>query len=462
MKRTILYVILGLVLIGAVAGGIVWQSGQAMQAEQDLRTAVAERGDMLVAVSASGNVEPEARVNLAFEATGPVDEVLVRVGERVEADDVLARIDTDQLELQVHQAEASLMLARSQLAQLEEGPQPEEVASAEANLRAAQSQLGGAAAERDQVQSGATAAQIAAAEARVASAEVQKKVAQDAYDQSEDDEDDRYDLYVAEEALKAAQAELDELLAGADTDLVRAAEANVWALAAQRDAAQAQLDLVLAGATEEQIADAEAQVDQAEAALELAELAVERATLRAPFDGRVAQVNVAEGEVPTAGPAVVLVDPSQFHLTVSVDEIDVGRLAQGQTAWVTLDALPEEQFEGTVSRIAPAARFEGGVVYYDVRIDLEPTDAPVRADMTANATVVVEELTDVLRIPTWVVRVDRETGQTYVERRALNGPQRVDVELGVRYEGMAQVLSGLEEGDVLVLRPDEAFGFENR
>jgi multidrug efflux pump subunit AcrA (membrane-fusion protein) len=82
--------------------------------------------------------------------------------------------------------------------------------------------------------------------------------------------------------------------------------------------------------------------------------------------------------------------------------------------------------------------------------------------MTANATVVVEELTDVLRIPTWVVRIDRETGQTYVERRTLDGTEQADIELGVRYEGMAHVLSGLEEGDVLVLRPDEAFDFENR
>jgi HlyD family secretion protein len=461
MKRTILYVILGLVLIGAVAGGIVWQTQRTMQAEGELRTTRAERGDMLVAVSASGNIEPEARVNLTFEAAGPVDEVLVRVGERVADGDVLARLDTGQLELQVHQAEASLMLARSQLAQLQDGPRPEEVASAEANLRAAQAQVSGAAAERDQVKGGATQSQIAAAEARVASARVQKKVAQDAYDKSQE-EDDRYDLYVAEEALRAAEAELAELQSGADADLVRGAEANVWALAAQRDAAQAQLDLVRAGATEQQLADAEAQVEQAEAALELAELALERATLRAPFDGVVAAVNVSEGEVPTAGPAVVLVDPSRFHLTVDVDEIDVGRLAVGQPVQVSIDALPEAQLAGSVTRIAPAAELEGGVVYYAVRIDLEPTDAAVRADMTANATVVVEELTDVLRIPTWVVRIDRETGQTYVERRTLDGTERADIELGVRYEGMAQVLSGLEEGDVLVLRPDEAFDFENR
>jgi len=63
---------------------------------------------------------------------------------------------------------------------------------------------------------------------------------------------------------------------------------------------------------------------------------------------------------------------------------------------------------------------------------------------------VVEELTDVLTIPTWVVRVDSNTVQTYVNRQVGEGVERVDAELGVRYEGVAQVLDGLSEGDVIV------------
>ena len=121
--------------------------------------------------------------------------------------------------------------------------------------------------------------------------------------------------------------------------------------------------------------------------------------------------------------------------------------------------MPDVVIEGTVERIAPVANFEGGIVYYDVTIALVPTDAPVRADMTANATVVVEELTDVLTIPTWVVRVDRDTGQAYVHRQAAGDVERVDVTLGVRYEGIAQVLGGLSEGDVVVWVPDTRFDF---
>jgi HlyD family secretion protein len=79
--------------------------------------------------------------------------------------------------------------------------------------------------------------------------------------------------------------------------------------------------------------------------------------------------------------------------------------------------------------------------------------------MTANATIVVEELADVLMIPTWVVRVDRNAGQMYVHRQMGDGVERVDVQLGVRYEGFAQVLEGLSEGDQVVRLP-ESNGFD--
>lgn len=456
MKRTTLYVIVAAVLIAAAVGVVAWRSRQAAQPEGETRSAVVERGTMLVAVSASGSIEPRARVGLTFEVPGRVAEVAVEVGDAVEAGDMLAQLDTDRLALQVQQSQAALASAEAQLAQLRVGARPEEVEAAEANLRAAQAQVSGAAANRDQLEAEADDAQIAAAEAELASARLQQKVAQDTYDKIDKKDAQRkeqanYNLYAANEALAAAQARLDQVLAGADPDQIRAARANVWAVAAQRDATQAQLDLLLAGAPDGQIAAAEAQVAQARATLEAAQLSLEQAALRAPFDGVVAELNVTSGEMASAGlPAITLIDPSRFRIVVLVDEIDVGRLAEGQTAEVTLDALPDAQISGTVERIAPAATIEGGVVYYDVVVGLASTDVPVRADMTANATILVEELADVLMVPTWVVRVDRDTGQTYVHRWAGDDVGRVDVELGVRYGGFAQVLDGLAEGDEVV------------
>jgi HlyD family secretion protein len=468
MKRTTLYAILGAAAIAAVAGVFLLRECSAAQPEEETRSAIVERGTMRVAVSASGSVEPQARVSLEFEGTDRVAEVNVEMGDAVEEGDVLAWLDTRQLELQVQQAQASLKLAEVQLTELQAGPQPEDVEAAEANLEAAQAQVSAAAANRDDVEAGPTDAQIAAAEANLASAKLQHKVALDTYLRIQtmekwetEQEQTQYELHIAENALAAAQAELDDLLAGADADEVRSAQANVEAAAAQADAAQARLDLLLAGATAEQIADAAAQVAQAEAALELAELALKHATLHAPFDGIVAEVNVEAGEMAPAGmPAITLLDASKFHVTVSVDEIDVGRLAKGQAAQVMLDALPDVVIDGTVERIASVADFEGGVVYYEVTIALAPTKAPARADMTASATIEVEELTDVLMIPTWVVRVDRTTGQTYVHRQVGDDVERVDVELGVRYEGAVEVLGGLSEGDEIIwVRESNGFGF---
>jgi HlyD family secretion protein len=483
MKRTTLTVILGVAIVAAVVGAVIWRSRLAAQPEEETRSAVVERGTMLVAVSASGSVKPQTRVSLSFESPGRVDEVAVEVGDAVAAGDVLARLDVRQLALQVRQAQAALALAEAQLDQLRAGPQSEEVEMAEANLRAAQAQVSAAAADLDQLEAGPDDAETAAANADLASALAQQKVAQDTHDMTlkcvsftlptgekqricpalgTPEEQARYNLEAADKALAAAQARVDGLLAGADADQVRAAQSNVWAAAAQRDAAQAQLDLLLAGATEEQIADAEAQVAQAQAALEVAGLSLQDATLRAPFDGVVADVDVTAGEMASAGlPAVTLLDTSRFRVVVSLDEIDVGRLAGGQETQVTLEALPDVFITGAVERIAPVATLEGGVVHYDVDIALAPTDAPIRADMTANVTILVEEFTDVLKIPTWVVRVDRDTGQTYVHRRVDGEVERVDVMLGVRHEGFAQVLDGLAEGDEVVWVSDTA-SFEFR
>ena len=497
MRRRILWVILGIVLIVAVVGLIVRQTRQAAPIEEEAPSAVVERGTMLVAVSSNGSIEPEARVNLVFQIPGRVAEAPVEVGDAVAEGDVLARLDSEQLALQVEQAQAALTSAQARLDQLLVGAREEEAAAAEANLRAVDAQVNAASANLAQLYSGATDAQIAAAESDRSAAYIQQMRAEDAHEMTlkcytftipampggggekemtfcpalgAPEEQARYSLAAADGALTAAEAYLDELLDGADVNQVRASQANVAAAEAQRDATQAQLDMVLTGATEGQIAAAQAQVAQAQVALELVELLLDKATLRAPFDGIVAAVNVTPGEMTSAGPqssagplpAITLLDTSAFRMTVGVDEMDVGRLVVGQAAEVTLDSLLDTIITGKVERIAPAATIDaGGVVYYNVIVELDPTDVQIRADMTANATIVVEELADVLMVPTWVVRVD-EMGQTYVNQHSGEEAVRTDVELGVRHEGWVQVLDGLAEGDEAIWVEETGFGFRDR
>lgn len=501
MNRKMLYAIVAVTLIAA-AGVVIWQVRQrSAQSTEELRSTVVERGNLVVAVSASGNIEPEERVELAFETGGKVVEVPVEVGDQVKAGDLLARLDTERLTLQVNQAEADLAAAQAQLDRLEAGPQPEEIEAASANVRAAEANRNAALAERDRAAAGADEAQIAVAQAELASALTQQKKAEDLHEATltcrtveipagrvirlpngqvitvtetieeticpllgVPEEQARYRLEAADEALEAARARLEQIKAGPDASQLRAAESNISAAAANLDATEAQRDLLVEGAAEEQISSAEARVAQAQASLEQAELAVEQSTLRAPFDGVIAAVNVAVGELASTGiPAVALLDSSRLHVTLAIDELDIGQLSEGQVARLSLDAVPNTVLSGTVTYVAEAASLDSGIVTYDVRIDLAPTDVPIRADMTASATIVVEELKDVLQIPTWGVRVDRETGQYYVHRRTGNEIERVDVELGARYEGVAQILEGLSAGDEVVRLPEsESFPFDFR
>jgi HlyD family secretion protein len=466
-RRTLLY---GAILVVAAAAILLLlRPAFLREPGPEVGSAIVVRGPLQVVVTASGAVQPRSRVRLAFDVSGTISQIAVSAGDVVGAGDVLAELNDAELRLQATQARAALDAAESQLAELRAGPDPAAVAASDANVRAAQARVGSAAAKAAQVEGGMTEAELASVRSDLASAVAQQKEAEDIHDLTMTcrtftlpdgsqlkfcpglgvpEEQARYSLEAADLALAAAQARLAEAENGADEAELRAAQASIWAAAAEREAVQAELDQLLAGATEGQIAAARAQVAQAEASLEEAELALEGAALRAPLDGEVAWTDLALGVSVGAGvPVVELVDNSTFYVTVSVDEIEVGRLAEGQEAVVTLEALPEEEIEGYVERIAPAARFEAGVVYYDVRIGLRETAVPVRADMTANATIVVEELKDVLQLPTWVVRVDRLDGQTYVDREVEGGTERVDVKLGLRYGGNAQVLEGLEEGD---------------
>jgi HlyD family secretion protein len=131
-------------------------------------------------VSAEGKVVPKSASDLAFRTGGRVIEVLVAEGDVVEQGQPLIRLQDDELKIGVAQAQSALDLARANLAQIEQGARPEEIAAAEGALRTAQAQVGAAAADRDRLTGGATDAAIAAAQARLAATLVDQKLVQDA------------------------------------------------------------------------------------------------------------------------------------------------------------------------------------------------------------------------------------------------------------------------------------------
>jgi HlyD family secretion protein len=457
MKKGRLWIILGVVgvvLIGAFFG---WRRLQARGSEEELRTAVVERGTLRVTVSASGRIQPEAEVDLSFDAPGEVAEVSVELGDSVEAGQLLAQLETTDLERAVTQAELNLQQAELRLERLQEPPDEPEIRRAEHRVDQAAAALEVAQINRRQVLS-STLLNESLDDARSEYEDAKADYEENLEEYQEGD----LDYWYVDRALdRLEDAELALSRVQHQVDLQRESATNEVTQAWQNyQEAQDNLEELLEGTDPREVELAQLDVDTAALALENARADLEEAQLTAPFDGVVGQVNITAGEAaPTGLPAIVLVDTSRFHINVSVDEIDVANLEEGLPVEVTVDALSDEAFTGYVERIGPAATVDQGAVSYPVEITLDSTDAALRAGMSATAVVMVEEITDQLLIPNWIVRIDENTGQTYVYEQTPEGPQRVDVELGIRYEGRSQVLDGLEEGQTLVLVRNQENGF---
>ncbi|MBX7252777.1 MAG: efflux RND transporter periplasmic adaptor subunit, partial [Candidatus Promineofilum sp.] len=231
----------------------------------------------------------------------------------------------------------------------------------------------------------------------------------------------------------------------------------VAAAEAQLARARAANDLLREGPSAEEQAILDAQVASARTNLAIAQLRLKQAQLIAPIDGQVASVLIRAGEQATPGaPAMTVLNENAYHITVQVDEIDIDRVEAGQPALITLDALPDEPVQGTVSEIAPTSTSTTGVVTYLVTINIDEAAAEdLRPGMSASAAITVDEIADVLVVPNWAVRLDRETGEAFVLVRQPDGTiAESAVETGLRNEQFSEVVSGLSEGDVVVLTND--------
>lgn len=526
MKRVV--VVIGVLLV-AVAALLGWQAWQDQKQEESLDAWLevqVVRDDLVVAISATGNIAAEKSLNLIFSSPGVVKRVWVEQGDTVQAGDLLAQLEIDELELAVKQARAAVEVAQANLAQVTAPPREEEIEqaklaieSAKAGLAAAQADLSSAEARLAQVQTPISdedltisqldveaarvrlsqlqadpdempveiarlsweiaknsvwqaqlqrdaiqaqrvpAYQKELSKAAVGAAELSARISELQYQQAQEGMSDE-EIRLAQIVVNQAQARLDKLESPISGEELAVAQAAVDAAGARVETSQAQVDqaelslvLLLAGPRQEQIDTLRAQVAQAEVALEQAQLRLEKAQLVAPFDGIVAQVNIQEGEIASAGaPAVVLVDLTLFHIKVEIDELDVGQVSVGQEVMVTLDALSDVELAGQVEAIAPTAFQGGGVVSYFVTIGLQVEDASVREGMSATANVITQRLENVLVIPNRALHLDRDTGKVYVEKLVLGVPQEVEVETGFRDEQVSQVLSGVDEGDTVIMR----------
>jgi HlyD family secretion protein len=441
MRKFLVWILI-LAVIGGGIGGFLWfrGRGQAETTQEILRSAQVVRDDLEVNVAASGNVAVKQQTDILLAASGEVTSILVEPNERVKADQALALLDTDRLERAVERARIALEQAQLDLdVELEPVDQDE--------LEAAELELASAARALEVARIGRETARI---DANAGLVQAQRQREQ-AYIRLRDEGGEQ-----AEEGYADAQAQ--ERIAQLNADLLTQQAESQWQAAHTRyQQAQRSLELLESDDDDDSVRQLEIALEQAQLRLDQAERNLENAKMTAPYNGVVSRVYIEESTQQQAGQrAFTLIDDSAYFVDVTIDEIDIGAVAVGQPTEITLDAYPNVVLEGEVNKVAPGSTNLGGLVAYQVRIELaNTTDLRILDGMTASVSIRTETIEDVLLVPNWAVRADQETGQTYVYRVQDGEPLRTEVEIGRRNDTFTEITSGLTEDTTIGLVTEE-------
>lgn len=381
-----------LVLV-AGAAGFVTLKGAAPDVDPS-HVVVVERGTMVKSVVATGRVEPITKVEIKSKANGIIKVLNVDIDRAVNAGDVLVELDREQLQAILRGAEANLQAAR-------------------ASLEGAEAQL-----QKNIVEAEGPDAEFARrAYDRAKTLFTQNLIAQSALDDAHSAVD------VAENRKRAAQSQL-----------------------------------VVARA---KVTEARAQVAQAKAAAERAAEDVANATIRAPIRGTVLSRDVEVGSpvssILNLGANATLVmtigDIDQVFVRGKVDEADIGRVRLGQPARIRVETFKDKVFEGRVTQISPMGVEKDNVTNFEVRVSIDNPGKALKANMTANAEIVLEEHADALIVPEAAVTYDAQKN-AFVDVLApgtKTGRKKMPVKIGVGNGTKIQIVDGLKAGDKVVL-----------
>jgi HlyD family secretion protein len=456
-------------------------------------------------VTGSGSVAAEQAVSLPFQATGTVVEVMVKEGAVVQAGQALAQLDDRTLQFQLASARAAWDSAQARLNQAQTGnARPEDLAAAQAQVTSAQASLdraarGGTAPDLASAQAAARSAQAAydaavntagTTSSQLHSTEAALQKTQAAVQQAQADYDKvagQANIAMLPQSIRLQQATIDYEQAKANYDSLMQtagsdAQARVDSAAAQL--AQAQANLARLTPTKEDVATAQANLDmaqanlakltapatgndlliqqaavtQAESQLMLAELALDNATLKAPFPGVIAQVNVVQGSAASpAIPALRLINRNPLHVDLRLSENDVAQIRLDQPVKITIASLAGWQTDGKVSFVAPAADNSNGVVTYAVRVSFADSDPTVKVGMTADLEIVTDRKPDALLVPNTALLPKGSGRAVQVTSTNIQGKaviQEVDVVIGLSDGVQTEIVKGLSEGQDVVALPD--------
>ncbi|MDQ6701398.1 MAG: efflux RND transporter periplasmic adaptor subunit [Acidobacteriota bacterium] len=216
------------------------------------------------------------------------------------------------------------------------------------------------------------------------------------------------------------------------------------------------------GSAQAAIAKSQAQLEQQQAIVARAEEDLRNATITSPIDGvvlsRDREVGDAVSSILTMGSGATLImtlgDLSEVYVKGKVDESDIGKVYLGQPARITVESYKDRKFYGKVTKISPMGTEKDNVTTFEVRVSISNESGKLRALMTANAEIILEERKGVIAIPEGAIlyKKDKSTEVEIPDAASEKGKRRIAVVTGISNGSRTQVLKGLNEGQQVVLQ----------
>lgn len=382
--------LLVLIVVGVMAARLVKGS----QIDPN-RLAKVQRGDVARSVVATGKIQPIIKVEVKSKASGIVEKLFVDINNRVHKGQPLAELDQQEIRAQVEAQRAQLAAAEANVATYEANIEQDKVNAAAPDLPMYKTTL------------------------------------------------DR-NLAMQKEGVVSRQA-LDD------------ANRDYLAALTRRDSAKAQILVDTA-----KLKQARAQVQQSQASLNQYEEQLGYTTIVAPMDGVILSRDVEMGDAVSSilvlGSTATLVmtegDTSQVYVQGKVDEADIAHVYMGQPARIKVESFRDRVFNGKVTKIAPLGVEKDNVTTFEVRVSIDNPGGELKANMTANAEILLDEHKGVLTVPENAVSYDNQKNAfvNVPDKNQKDGTRKISVKAGLSNGSVTEIVSGLKEGDQVVLQ----------
>jgi HlyD family secretion protein len=453
--------LLALLVAGGIMGGglMLYRTiAPSSAAQSQMLTVPVKQESLPITLSANGTIKAERSINLSPKTSGYLKQLLVKEGDRVRQAQVVAYMDTSNLQGQLIQSRAQLAQQEANLSKLLNGNRPEDISQAQAQLTEAQANL-------QELQNGNRPENISQAQAQLSKARADLRLAEDDLQRNQSllsaGAISQQTVVQKQSAQEAAQAAVNQAQAALELQQRGTRSEEIAQARSQVEQRQQALNLLQAGSRPEDIAAARAQVEEAHGALQTIQTQINDATITAPFEGVVTKKYSDPGSFvtpTTAGSSVegsasnsILTLASNNQVVAYLDEANVSRVKVGQSVKVNADSFPDRAFTGTVNQVAAQATTTQNVTSFEVKISLEPAaQQALKIGTNAEVEFQLGQLNNAIVVPSGAI-VRQQTGTGVYVIGQDQKPVFKPITIGTTIEEQTEVKSGLTPNQQVLL-----------